>query len=717
MYKMTRQLLKSYNLLLLIIILQVIIYFTIYANLSIARLAICLLYLTLIPGIVILKLLKLKNLDLTEKALFSLGLSIAFLMLIGLLVNELGKLAFTNLLSTNLLLLSINTCVLILSLMAARHKDSITSDSLQLKRSEKLFASLLIILLLILGSYGTFIVIISGNSFLILLLILVNAIAILSVFLTEKISSRLYPSVLLIISFSMLFFATGTLIIKYIGGTGDGPIEFYAFKLTEIKGFWDSTVTSSPYAWGLFPTYSMLSVTILPIVFSTVTGADGSLIFRLVYPLLIAFLPIGVYKIYQTQMETKKALLAAFFFFTVSFGKGWGSYKQQIAQLFYILLFLLIFQKNIPSSKKYALFTIFSVGLIISHYALTYIFLFIILFAFTILTIMEHLKRGIFSIYQTKIPLNLLLIFLTITFSWYIFVNSAATFDLLSKEIDTITSNLGQFFNIESRGTALHGLGFVETPTIFHKISSVLFLTTEFLLAIGFLKLLTTKNKNSKFSIEYKVIAAINMAIIVINLLLPRLADTLLMSRFYQTTLIILAPLAILGGETIIKFIPKPKMEKLSIPLLTVMVFVPLFLFQTGFVYEIARVQNYSLVLSMYRIDDLTLYKNIVNAQEVNGALWLSKHIDVTNIFIYSDSISQSSVLTSYGIIERGRVYDLFLLNNIKPALNEFVYLADIDLISKGYLLNVTETPSIFENQEKIYTNGKCEIYKGCNTR
>jgi uncharacterized membrane protein len=664
-----------------------------------------------VPGIAILKLLELKNLDTAEKAIFSIGLSIAFLMFIGLIINEIGRLAFTNPLSLNLLLFSINMAVLLISLIASRHEGSSLPCLPQLKRTGWIFSILLIISLSLLGSYGTVMVIVSGNSFLLLLLIIASSIAVSSVFISEKTSPKLHPWILLVVSFCMIFLASGTLIPKYIGGTGDGPIEFYAFRLTETKGFWDSAATSSPYAWNLFPTYSMLSVTILPMFFSVITGADSSLIFNLIYPFIVAFLALGAYKLYQTQTENKVAFLAAFFFFTISFGKGFGSYKQQIAQLFYILLFLLLFKKDISPSKRSVLFIVFSAGLVMSHYGLTYVLLLTIILAFLILALMERAKTGNFPIYHTKIPLTLVLIFLAITFSWYIFVNSAETFNLLEQEVNTITSNLGQFFNLESRGTALQGLGFVEIPTIYHRFSSALFITTEILLVVGFFKLLTSKNKNSKYGIEYKVIATINMAIIAINILLPRLADTLLMSRFYQTTLIILAPLAVLGGETIIKFIPKLKIQKLSIPLLAIIVFIPLFLFQTGFVYEVAKVKNYSLALSMYRSDDLTLYSYIVNAQEVTGAQWLQKHSNTTSIFIYSDDISRSSVLTGYGMLERGRVY--YLSNSTKPTSNEFIYLSNVNLISKGYIFNATEISPILESQNKIYSNGECEIYKG----
>jgi uncharacterized membrane protein len=183
------------------------------------------------------------------------------------------------------------------------------------------------------------------------------------------------------------------------------------------------------------------------------------------------------------------------------------------------------------------------------------------------------------------------------------------------------------------------------------------------------------------------------------------------MSRFYQTTLIILAPLAVLGGKAIIELIPKPNFRKLYAPLLVFIVFIPLFLFQTGFVYEVTKAESWSLPLSMYRWDDLELYGYIVNAQEVAGAQWIPKHANITNISIYSDTVSQYGVLTGYGMIARGRIYQLS--NTTRPTSNELIYLANVDLTNKGYVFNASEISPILENQNKIYSNGECEIYKG----
>jgi uncharacterized membrane protein len=419
---------------------------------------------------------------------------------------------------------------------------------------------------------------------------------------------------------------------------------------------------------------------------------------------------LGSYKLYQTQTQNKAAFLATFFFIAISVGKGFGSYKQQIAELFYVSLFLLLFKKDISSSKKSILFAIFGVGLAISHYALAYIFLLTILIAFLVLTLIDYMKTGNFSIDRTRIPATLVLISLVVTFSWYIFVNSSATFNLLSQEVSTVMGNLNQFFNAASRGTALQGLGAAQSPTIFNSISSGLFYLTEFFLVLGFIKLLTSKNRNLGFNIEYKVIATLNMAIIAMNILLPKIADTFLMERFYQTTLIILAPLAILGGKVIFELILKPHRQKLVGALLAIVVFIPFFFFQTGFVYEVAKVQNYSF-LSMYRWNALDIYGSVVDAQEVGSAQWLSEHVNVTNVSIYSDSVSKYGVLTGYGMMERGRVF--ILSNTTSPTSNDFIYLANATLINQGYIFNTSEITPILGNQNKLYSNGESEIYGG----
>jgi len=57
-------------------------------DIPIARQVLGFCYFTFLPRFIILKLLKVNKLNKVETILFSVGLSIAFLMIVGLLINE-----------------------------------------------------------------------------------------------------------------------------------------------------------------------------------------------------------------------------------------------------------------------------------------------------------------------------------------------------------------------------------------------------------------------------------------------------------------------------------------------------------------------------------------------------------------------------------------------------------------------------------------------------
>src|SRR3989304_9151595 len=70
------------------IFLQIVTCLTIFLNIPIARQVLGFIYFTFVPGYIILKLLKLNDFGWEYKILFSVGFSIVFLMLVGLVLNE-----------------------------------------------------------------------------------------------------------------------------------------------------------------------------------------------------------------------------------------------------------------------------------------------------------------------------------------------------------------------------------------------------------------------------------------------------------------------------------------------------------------------------------------------------------------------------------------------------------------------------------------------------
>jgi uncharacterized membrane protein len=698
-----------------ILFTHIAVYLAILSGLQLFRAVVGFIYLMFLPGFVILRLFRLKNLGAGEKVLFSVSLSIAFLMGVGLILDFIVPLTgFNHPLSTDLIIISISVILLPLSLI------TIDDDAFKMgtRKPETLFFIALSIFFFILGVCGILMLNDFGDNLLLLLLIFLIAIVFLAASASERfVPSHIYPLILVVSCLALLLFVgTDTaLVTNYLTGSGDQWIEFYSFRSTDILSQWVSTATVSPNRPDLLQTYSMLSVTILPTIFERITGIDSSWIFKLLYPILICFMALGTYALYNTQTDKKVAFLATFFFIAVSVGKGWGSDKQLVAQLFFVALFLLIFKKGLPRLKRDILFIIFSAGLVVSHYALSYIFMLVMLFAWSILTVVDYIREGSFSIEQEKIPFHLVLIYLVIAFSWYTFVNSSTAFNLLFQTANTVVSNIGQFFNLQSRGTALVGLGIVQAPTVLNQISTYLFLFTEFLVVFGFIWIVMRRSSTS-FAPEYKVVVALNIAIISVNILLPRLADSFLMSRFYQTTLIVLAPLAVVGGKAILEHIPRMK-PRFLFPILAFVIFVPFFLFQTGFVYEVAGVQNDSLTLDMHRWDNMKLYDVIVDSQEVLGAVWISEHANVASLSMLADIRAGYSLLTAYGLIGRGQISLLSNNTNIALRGGQFIFLRQVNAmegkIEGMYVFNASQISTVFENQNKVYSTDGCEIYEG----
>ena len=100
------------------------------------------LFLTLLPGLLILQILKLNKLGLTEKFVLSVGLSISFLMFFGLVINNSSlSLGYETPLVTSLLLISFNIAFVVLAIVGYKvNKEPIFSlPDLNLTTSEKAF--------------------------------------------------------------------------------------------------------------------------------------------------------------------------------------------------------------------------------------------------------------------------------------------------------------------------------------------------------------------------------------------------------------------------------------------------------------------------------------------------------------------------------------------------------------------------------------------------
>jgi uncharacterized membrane protein len=198
-------------------------------DISVFREIIVFAYLSFVPGFVILKALRLKELGLLNVFLISVGLSLFATMFVGLLVNELYfVLGLSQPLSIIPLTAAMSTFTLIIFFISYRRDFSTISfsENEMLKTIRGyLPLTLVLIILPVLSIVGAWYV---NIPIMIILCLTIAILCVLGVASNKLIPSKFYP--LLIFSISISVLLLNLLTSKYIIGD-DASREFYVFKL------------------------------------------------------------------------------------------------------------------------------------------------------------------------------------------------------------------------------------------------------------------------------------------------------------------------------------------------------------------------------------------------------------------------------------------------------------------------------------------------------
>jgi uncharacterized membrane protein len=686
---------------------------TIALNIHLVRAIVGFFYLTFIPGAILTKLLKIHDLGLLETILFSVGLSLAFIMLFGLLFNFLGPfVGVSNPLSPAYFLIAFVFAVEAIALLSiyVSSKDSAKKMNFALTQEFKMeiLMALPFAFLPLLSIIGAIEVNAYENNFILLLMISFTSIAAVIASLYSKAEKhRLYAFAIIMIGLALLFHTS--LASKYIY-EGDIHMEYHVFRITQNASYWNPTIGSTDLGYNWLN--AMLSITIFPTIYSNTLDLEGTWVFKIIVPIIFSFVCLGLYQLYKKEFSSKVAFVSVFFFManSVFFTEPLGNIRQMLAELFYVLLFLVLLDNRLSGVKRGFLFIFFSFALVVSHYSLSYIFLFIAIGMW----FSKHIPK---PRYKHKIDERMIVTFAAIMFSWYIYISNSGPFRGLLGTVEWIWEGfVNQFFNLEARGgTVLAGLGLAGMDTFWHILGRGFFYLTELFIVAGFL-FLVFKPRNGKVSKEYLTIVALNMLILAACVIVPFLANTLNMTRFYHITLFFLAPLFAVGGLSIMRLVQRNLKTKTCIALL-MLVLIPFFLFQTGFVYEITGVFSYSVPLSKYRMDLVPYVQmSVVTDQDVFGARWVLKNLNPSDALIYSDLVS-SRALNSYGMVYSDTIQQL--TNTTMAKSNGIAYLGWVNSI-KGKICNrydvyynTTELQALLDSfSRKIYSSGGCEMYR-----
>jgi uncharacterized membrane protein len=505
------------------------------------------------------------------------------------------------------------------------------------------------------------------------------------------------------------------LVSNYLLGA-DVQTEAYFAQLTNLNSFWN---------WAIPQQYNgMLTVTILPTIFSKFMNFDTVWVFKLVYPLIYALVPIVLYLAYRKQTNPLVAFLAVFFFMSMDtfFLQMLGLARQMVAELFFALIILLLVEKELKISQKRALFIVFSISLIVSHYALAYLFAFLIL--------LSILFRRLFNRADHKslpviVPVAAV-IYIAALLAWNLLVSPSA-FNSLWAFVAHVTNRVSEL----AQSPGVTGL----MPTYLsplHEISKYVFLLAQGLILLGVLGLLV--RRNPRFSPEYSVMCLGGFSVLLMAILIPSFAVAgLNETRFYHLALFFLAPLCITGVIFIVGLALKIKVKifpqrmnlsrtfrkklKMACLFLTAILLVSFFAFQVGFVYEVVNDVPTSLSLSMNHPENWTLYliQIYFTPQAVAASKWLGANRD-DRLVVYADTASK--YLTSYGMIDPANVS--FLDPSLQKGVNNpsYFFFGTYNLAGKkvaGWsgIWNLSDFSYIQNGTDKIYSNGGSDIYYG----
>lgn len=672
-------------------------------------------YLTFIPGVIILRILKLHRIGIIETILYEVGLSVASMMAIGAFINTAYPVfGISNPISTTSLVFTVSAMILLLCFLCyMRDKDFCDSSFISIKN---VFSPSVLFYFLIpfIAVFGTYMINFYRIHIVIVLLIfLISIIFILTIF-DLFIPNDMYPFAVFLISISLLY--QNSLISMHIWGW-DIQGELCIANLVKLNSIWDPSMN---YAMN-----GMLSVVMLAPIYSIFSDISLTWVFKIFYPILFSFVPFGLYRIFQKQSNEKIAFLSCFFFMSLNtfYYEMLILSRQQIAELFLVLLTLLMIDKDIGRMNRSILFIIFGFSLAVSHYGLSYIYMFCLVAMWLILAISDTSQvqkvlnyflqfigkssRGGSIIEDRTIGASFILMFITFSLTWYIYVSGSSAFEAIANIGNNIADHLSKDFLNPDAAQGLKLVTAKSAPGFLHTINKFINYLNQFFILFGGLIILT-KYRQRGFERENLAFIMINIGLCLAGLYVPFMASSLNMSRLYQITLIYLAPICLIGGiallEIACKVIKKSWTDKnmaISVRLLSIY-FAAFFLFQSGVVWDVTEVSPAQI--SFNSTFDFPRF----NDKEVTSAEWL---IDKRgNKFTFADGY-RSLLLSSIDLYHLTSSFDK----------SSHIYLGTFNIMSKTVkkssfeqgTLNYFDVPysSIIKDRDLVYANGGALVY------
>ncbi len=716
------------NTLLLIVVFIVTTVIAAFADIPVLRQILGFIFLTFLPGWLIVHILKINNLSPSVKLVLSVGLSVAFVMFFGLLINTLYPLlGYSRPLDTLSVVSSFSVALLFMAAIASLRSGSefsLNLESVKLTTKEKAY--------LLLPAFFPFMSILGmhvmnatdNNAMLMVLLFMIPAYVVFLAIRRNDVPEKIYPPIILCIAVALVLLLG--LRSNHIVGA-DIHTEYYLFQQTFHNGRWQTILNST--------LDTCLSISLLPAIYQSFLNMNPEYLFKILYPLLFSISPLIVYILSRKYISSFYSFLASFFFISQYrfLYVGYGP-RTALAILFFALSVMVLFHNKLGTLQKNILFTIFGAGCIASHYSTAWISFFVLLFTWLGSIIVYGIVRRRGRKNTNKSGLGnshvvisgrLVLVFFAMLFLWHTQVAGGVVFKTVTRFIQNSIKSFYDFLALAKVAPGVEialGVGIAEReiPVVIEFIFSWL---TIACIALGVLTTLIVKihfrassaneikGANSiaflrKFDAEYLIAALVCSAILAAGMVMPYVFQGYDMQRTYIQMVVILAPFFVAGGLILVPFARK-RWGYVAI----LVVLIPCFMCNTGTMYQIFGVPQ-AITLNSEGQQYNVMF---VHDQETSAAKWFSENT-AEGARIYADWYGGSR-LVSQGKI-RSSVYPGAFIEEGKPLGDGYIYLrycgvVDGKLMDRNYEWHdIAEFREEFARRNLIYTNGGSEIWK-----
>ncbi len=522
--------------------------------------------------------------------------------------------------------------------------------------------------------------------------------------LSDAFADNFYLVLIFAVALSLVLSQTS--ISPYVMGE-DANVEYALFQQVAQQGVWHPQVSMLYNA--------ALTVTILPLIISTVTSLNGITIFKVVYPVLFSIVPLILYRIYRKIMSPAPAFLAVFLFlvFPATYSELTALYREMIAELIMVLLLWIQLSPAIRKLRGTAvLVMLLTLGLVMAHYSMAIIYVILM----TCLYVVSRIRRSGIEGFDVSNPL---IISLVTALGWFLLVASGIVLERLTLNVVRIVGGLSEFFVPSTRPQVVVGaLGLSATrPGIIPLIGRATQYSVTACLVLGCVFYLLKRGKSRIENVITPLIGA-SLGLLLVSIVFPYAGSALNFGRTYQIALLLLSPCFFFGLVKIVnglqwflRVVSRHPIRIGAVKSVAIVLLFLYFLFTSGWVWAITRDVPTSPVLEQQRMAkypniavQITYYVDLIFSEDVAAAQW-ARAYGISDIC--GDLISGNHVLTSYGGYTPGARLPFCVSNRgyVYVSMSNSLLGAGLTYGAQVFWFNTTATPKLLK-ENRIYSGG-----------